>query len=139
MKQCLELQVFSILQFGETSRRELATTEFLTTATIAITVLSDHGSGGWRKATQTGATVANTHGCRAFSKAVNLTSIARGAASPRSSGDIPLEGGVVLREPHVPLQHEVPIHQPQAGHLIHQPTQCSLAGLSGRVGVTFPP
>jgi hypothetical protein len=23
--------------------------------------------------------------------------------------------------------------------LIHQPTQCSLAGLSGRVGVTFPP
>ena len=74
VKQCLELQVFSILQFGEASRRELATTEFLTTATIAITVLSDHGSGGWRKATQTGAKLANTHGCRAFSKAVNLTS-----------------------------------------------------------------
>jgi uncharacterized protein YfiM (DUF2279 family) len=53
VKRCLELQVFSILQFGEASRRELATTEFLTTATIAITVLSDHGSGGWRKATQT--------------------------------------------------------------------------------------
>jgi hypothetical protein len=29
------LQVFSILQFGEARRRELATTEFLTTATIA--------------------------------------------------------------------------------------------------------
>jgi hypothetical protein len=39
VKQWLELQVFSILQFGEASRQELATTEFLTTATIAITVL----------------------------------------------------------------------------------------------------
>src|SRR5438034_290677 len=55
VKQCLELQVFSILQFGEANQRELATTEFLTTATIAITVLSDHGSGGWRKASQVGA------------------------------------------------------------------------------------
>jgi hypothetical protein len=62
-----------------------------TTATIAITVLSDHGSGGWRKAPQTGAKLANTHGCRAFSKAVNLTSISRGAASPHRQATSPLK------------------------------------------------
>jgi hypothetical protein len=37
--------------------------------------LSDHGGGGWRETIQTGAELARTHGCLAFSKAVNLASM----------------------------------------------------------------
>jgi hypothetical protein len=70
----MELHVFRPLQFGEAGWRELATTEFFTTPTIAISVLSDHGGGGW-KTIQTGAELARGHGCCAFSKAVNLASM----------------------------------------------------------------
>jgi hypothetical protein len=59
---------------AEAGRRELAVTELFTTATIAISVLSDHGYGEWREAIQTGAKLARAHGWSAFSRAVNLAS-----------------------------------------------------------------
>jgi hypothetical protein len=75
VEQGLELCVFRLLQFGEASRRELSTTEFFTTLTIAISVFSDFLGGWLRETIQTGTKLARAHGCWAFSKVVNLASI----------------------------------------------------------------
>jgi hypothetical protein len=61
-KERLELHVFRILKFGEAGRREAATAQLFATPTIAISVLSHHGSGGWRKAIEAGAELARAHG-----------------------------------------------------------------------------
>jgi hypothetical protein len=83
VEQGLELGVFRLLQFGEASRREPATKEFLTTLTIAISVLSDYGSRRRCKPLQTGTKLSHTHGRRAFSKA-DLPSLTRRTRAPGS-------------------------------------------------------
>jgi hypothetical protein len=78
---------------------------------------------------------------RSFNHLVWRVQAAR--AAPRReycspSDDIALEGGVMLREPHVPLQHVIPIHQRQAGHFDPPANPMLLGGVERQGGRDFP-
>src|SRR5215831_21031868 len=59
-------------------------------------------------------------------------------AASQLSDDIALEGGVVLREPHVPLQHVIPVHQRQAGYFDPPANPTFLGGIERQGGRDLP-